>query len=156
VTAQDFAEGEKLRASVQYTIDTSIGKKRAQVQQNLDQQSFAAALEASADGLKLDNENRDLLYDAALNACVLRHCDKAEPSLRRYFDITDSTQRNRDKRLGAMQLLANRSAGKGRQNRRKLPRPVGFPARHRPAASSTIPSAWRFNPKSPALKRRIT
>lgn len=105
VTAQDFAEGEKLRASVQYTIDTSIGKKRTQVQQDLDQQRFAAALEASADGLKLDNENPDLLYYSALNACVLRHCDKAEPLLRRYLDITDSTQGSRDKRLAAMQLL---------------------------------------------------
>jgi hypothetical protein len=105
VTAQDFAEGEKLRASVQYTIDTSIGKKRAQVQEDLDHQRFAAALEASADGLKLDNENPDLLYYSALNACVLRHCDKAEPLLRRYLDITDSTQGSRDKRLAAMQLL---------------------------------------------------
>jgi hypothetical protein len=105
VTAQDFAEGEKLRASVQYTINTSIGKKRAQVQEDLDQQRFAAALEASADGLKLDNENPDLLYDAALNACILRHCDKAEPLLRRYLDITDSTQGSRDKRLAARQLL---------------------------------------------------
>jgi hypothetical protein len=113
VTAQDFAEGEKLRASVQYTIDTSIGKKRAQVQQDLDQQRFAAALEASADGLKLDNENPEMLYDAALNACVLRHCDKAEPLLRRYLDITDSTQGNRDKRLGAMQLLRESIGGAG-------------------------------------------
>jgi hypothetical protein len=105
VTAQDFAEGEKLRASVQYTIDTSLGKKRAQAQEDLGQQRFAAALEASADGLRLDNENPDLLYYASLNACVLRHCDKAEPLLRRYLDITDSTQGSRDKRLAAMQLL---------------------------------------------------
>ncbi len=111
VTAQDFAEGEKLRASVQYTIDTSIGKKRAQIQQDLDQQRFAAALEASADGLRLDNENPDLLYDAALNACILRHCDKAEPLLRRYLEITDSTQGARDKRLAAMQLLRESIGG---------------------------------------------
>jgi len=105
VTAQDFAEGEKLRASVQYTIDTSLGKQRAQAQEDLDQQRVAAALEASADGLKLDNENPDLLYYASLNACVLRHCDKAEPLLCRYLDLTDSTQGSRDKRLAAMQLL---------------------------------------------------
>ena len=127
VTAQDFAEGEKLRASVQYTIDTSIGKKRAQVQQDLDQQRFAAALEASADGLKLDNENPDMLYDAALNACVLRHCDKAEPLLRDYF--------------------ANQSESKRKQNRRKRLQPVGFRAPRSPAASFTIQSAWPFNPK---------
>jgi hypothetical protein len=105
VTAQDFAEGERLRAQVEYTINNSLEKKRTEVERNLDQQMFASALEASADGLKLDNENPDFLYYSAMNACVLRHCPEAEPLLRRYLDLTDSLQGKRDQRLAAMQLL---------------------------------------------------
>ncbi len=105
VTPQDFAEGERLRAQVEYTINNSLEKKRSEVENNLDQQMFASALEASADGLKLDNENPDFLYYSAMNACVLRHCPEAEPLLRRYLDLTDSLQGKRDQRLAAMQLL---------------------------------------------------
>jgi hypothetical protein len=105
VTPQDFAEGERLRASVEYTINASLEKKRTQVEGALDQQQFASALEASADGLKLDNENPDFLYYSAMNACVLRHCPEAEPLLRRYLDVTDSLEGNREQRLAAMQLL---------------------------------------------------
>jgi len=46
VTAEDFAEGEKLRASVQYTIDNSLSKKRTEVEGDLNQQHFATALES--------------------------------------------------------------------------------------------------------------
>jgi hypothetical protein len=105
VTPQDFAEGERLRASVEYTINTSLGKKRTEVESNLGQQLFTSALEAAADGLKLDNEDPDFLYYAAVNACVLRHCGEAEALLRRYLDLTDSLQGNREGRLAAMQLL---------------------------------------------------
>ncbi len=105
ITPQDFAEGERLRASVEYTINTSLDKKRTEVEGDLGQQLFASALEASADGLKLDNENPDFLYYSAVNACVLRHCPEAEPLLRRYLDLTDSLQGNREGRLAAMQLL---------------------------------------------------
>jgi hypothetical protein len=105
VTPQDFAEGERLRAQVEYTINNSLEKKRSEVEGAVDQQHFASALEASADGLKLDNENPDFLYYSAMNACVLRHCPEAEPLLRRYLDLTDSLQGKRDQRLAAMQLL---------------------------------------------------
>ena len=105
ITAQDFAEGEKLRASVQYTIDNSLTKKRTDIEGNLDQQRFTSALEASADGLKLDNENPEFLYFAAVNACVLRNCGTAGPMLRRYLEVTDSAQGNRERRLMARQLF---------------------------------------------------
>ncbi len=105
VTPEDFAEGEKLRASVQYTIDNSLSKKRTQVEGDLNQQRFATALESSAEGLKLDNENPEFLYFAAVNACVLRHCGTAEPMLRRFLEVTDSAQGSRERRLMAMQLL---------------------------------------------------
>ena len=111
VTAQDFSEGERLRASVHYTINNSLEKKRTRVESDLDQQLFASALEASTEGLKLDNENPDFLYYSALNACVLRHCDQAEPLLRRYLDLTDSAQANRQRRLSAMQLLGESIRG---------------------------------------------
>src|SRR5262249_22287535 len=51
------------------------------------------------------NENPDFLYFAAANSCVLRHCATAEPLLRRYLEVTDSAQSNRDQRLMAMQLM---------------------------------------------------
>ena len=105
VTPEDFAEGEKLRASVQYTIDNSLSKKRTEVEGDLNQQRFATALESSAEGLKLDNENPEFLYFAAINACVLRHCGTAEPMLRRFLEVTDSAQGSRERRLMAMQLL---------------------------------------------------
>jgi len=105
VTPQDFTDGEKLRAQVQYTIETSLAKKRSELEGDLDQQRFATALETSADALKLDNENSDFLYYAGLDACVLRHCDKGAPLLRRYLDLTDSTEANRQRRIAAVQLL---------------------------------------------------
>jgi hypothetical protein len=105
VTPQDFTDGEKLRAQVQYNIETSLAKKRSELDGDLDQQRFATALETSADALKLDNENSDFLYYAGLDACVLRHCDKGAPLLRRYLDLTDSTEANRQRRVAAVQLL---------------------------------------------------
>jgi len=105
VTPEDFTEGEKLRASVQYTIENSLTKKRSQIESDLDGQRFASALESSAEGLKLDNENPDFLYFAGVNACIMRHCGTAEPTLRRFLEVTDSTQGNRERRLMAMQLL---------------------------------------------------
>jgi hypothetical protein len=105
ISSQDFVEGEKLRASVQYTIQNSLSAERTKIESDLEQQRFAAALEWSADGLKLDNENPDFLYFAAVNSCVLRHCATAEPLLRRFLEVTDSSEGNREHRLTAMQLL---------------------------------------------------
>ncbi|MBZ5601647.1 MAG: hypothetical protein LAO79_05010, partial [Acidobacteriia bacterium] len=120
VTAQDFAEGEKLRASVQYTIESSLGKKRSEIENDLDQQRFATALESSAEGLKLDNENPEFLYFAAANSCVLRHCATAEPLLRRFLEVTDSAQGDREQRLMAMQLLqASAAAAEEKQEPKK-------------------------------------
>ena len=110
VTPEDFAEGEKLRAQVQYKIQTSLDKTRTELTSDLDQQRFTAALETSADGLKLDNENPDFLFFAGANACVLRHCDKAAPLLRRFLDLTDSTEANREKRTAAVQFLRDAEA----------------------------------------------
>jgi hypothetical protein len=124
VTPEDFAEGERLRASVEYTINTSLGKKRGEVEGDLGQQLFSSALEASADGLKLDNEDPDFLYYSALNACVLRHCPDAEPLLRRYLDVTDSVQGNREGRLEAMRLLRESVlAGAQEQDPKSRPAP---------------------------------
>ncbi len=123
VTPQDFTDGEKLRAQVQYTIETSLAKKRSELDADLDQQRFASALETSADGLKLDNENPDFLYYAGLDACVLRHCDKGAPLLRRYLDLTDSTEANRQRRVAAVQLL--------REAEQEPPDPAGDKPRDR-------------------------
>ena len=123
VTPQDFTDGEKLRAQVQYTIETTLAKKRSELDGDLDQQRFATALETSADALKLDNENADFLYYAGLDACVLRHCDKGAPLLRRYLDLTDSTEANRQRRVAAVQLL--------REAEQEPPDPAGDKARDR-------------------------
>src|SRR5690348_17503169 len=42
-------------------------------------QQFTAALESAANGLKLDNEEPAFLFQAGVNACLLRHCDDAAP-----------------------------------------------------------------------------
>ena len=123
VTPQDFTDGEKLRAQVQYNIETSLAKKRSELDGDLDQQRFATALETSADGLKLDNENADFLYFAGLDACVLRHSDKGAPLLRRYLDLTDSTEANRQRRVAAVQLL--------REAEQEQPDPAGDKPRDR-------------------------
>ena len=105
LTPQDFAEGEKLRASVQYKIETSRTETREQLKSSYDDQHFASALQSAANGLKLDNEDPAFLFHAGVNACVLRHCDDAAPFLHRFLDITDSAQGNRQQRLSALRLL---------------------------------------------------
>jgi hypothetical protein len=110
LTPQDFAEGEKLRASVQYKIDNSRTEERDQLKTLYSNQQFTAALQNAATGLKLDNEEPAFLFQAGVNACLLRHCDDAAPLLHRYLDLTDSTQSNREQRLTSMRLLREMTA----------------------------------------------
>jgi hypothetical protein len=112
LTPQDFAEGEKLRAGVQYKIDNSRAEGREQVQSLYSGQQFTAALQSAASGLKLDNEEPAFLFQAGVNACLLRHCDDAAPLLHRYLDLTDSTQSNREQRLTSMRLLREMATSK--------------------------------------------
>jgi hypothetical protein len=110
LTQEDFAEGEKLRAAVQYKLDASRQAERQQVKSQYSELHFASALQTAAGGLKLDNEEPEFLFQAGVNACVLRHCADAEPLLRRYLDLTDSTQANRAQRIAAMRLLRQATA----------------------------------------------
>jgi hypothetical protein len=105
VTQEDFAEGEKLRAAVQYKLENSRNEERTQVKSFHSDARFASALQSAASGLKLDNEEPEFLYQAGVNACILRHCSGAEPLLHRFLDLTDSTQGTREQRITAMRLL---------------------------------------------------
>ena len=105
ITPQDFAEGEKLRAGVQYKIDNSRTEARDQLKGLYSDQHFAGALQTAANGLKFDNEEPAFLFQAGVNACVLRHCEDAAPLLHRFLDLTDSTKSNREQRLTALRLL---------------------------------------------------
>ena len=105
LTQEDFAEGEKLRAKVQYKLENMRTEDRAQLNSLYSEQRFAAALESAANGLKLDNEEPEFLYQAGVSACLLRHCPDAAGLLRRYLDLTDSTRGARDRRIAAMRLL---------------------------------------------------
>jgi hypothetical protein len=126
ITPLDFADGEKLRASVLYSIQTSAERTRGELSKDMDQQRFATALESAADGLKLDNENPDFLFEAGVNACVLRHCDRAAPLLHRFLDLTDSADSDHNRRIAAVQLLreserATQDQAKGDARPQKAP-----------------------------------
>jgi hypothetical protein len=110
ITNQDFEQGETLRASVQYKIDTSRKDSLSKLGTLSTDQRFATALETAANGLKLDNEDTQFLFQAGVNACVLRNCDHATPLLRRFLDITDSSGTNREQRMAAMRLLRRAGA----------------------------------------------
>jgi|GEM_PF-1746854 len=110
ITPQDFAEGEKLRASVQYKIDNTRTDVQGQLKSLYSDQHFATALQASANGLKLDNEEPAFLFQAGVNASLLRHGDDAVPLLHRYLDLSDSTQSNREQRLTTLRLLRELSS----------------------------------------------
>ncbi len=105
VTTQDFDEEEKLRAGVQYKIDNARKESRATLAGLSTDQRFATALETAANGLKLDNEDPEFLFQTGMNACVLRHCDNSAALLRRFLDITDSSDGKREQRMAAMRLL---------------------------------------------------
>ena len=110
ITPQDFAEGEKLRATVQYKINNTRTDVQGQLKSLYSDQHFASALQASANGLKLDNEEPAFLFQAGVNASLLRHGDDAVPLLHRYLDLSDSTQSNREQRLTTLRLLRELSA----------------------------------------------
>jgi hypothetical protein len=110
LTQEDFGEGEKLRAKVQYQIETSRNEERGQLKSLYSEQRFASVLETAANGLKLDNEEPEFLYQAGVSACLLRHCADAAGLLHRYLDLTDSTQGVRDRRLSAIRLLSQAQA----------------------------------------------
>jgi hypothetical protein len=109
-TQEDFAEGEKLRAAVQYKLETSRNEERGKLTRDYLNLRFATALQTAASGLKLDNEEPEFLFQAGVNACILRHCTGAEPLLRRYLDLSDSTQGQREQRMIAMRLLRQATA----------------------------------------------
>jgi hypothetical protein len=110
LTPQDFAEGEKLRAGVQYKIETCRTETHDQLKSLANNQHFATALQSAAGGLKLDNEDPAFLFHAGVDACVLRHCEDGAPFLHRFLDLTDSVQGSREQRLSAMRLLREASA----------------------------------------------
>ena len=105
LTPQDFNEGEKLRASVQYNLQKERAKTDAQLTGAVDEQRYTAALETAASGLKVDNEASGFLFYAGANACILRNCEAATPLLRRFLDLTDATTGDRRRRLVAIRLL---------------------------------------------------
>jgi hypothetical protein len=127
VTPQDFAEGEKLRASVQYKIENTRTEARGQLKTLYNDQHFTSALQTAATGLKLDNEDSTFLFQAGVNASLLRHGDDAAPLLQRFLDLTDSTQANRGQRLSALRLLREVSAPNAQ--------PVAKPADNRTVVS---------------------
>jgi hypothetical protein len=110
LTPEDLAEGEKLRASVLYTISKERSKTVVEASTAFDQQRFSTALNSAADGLKIDNEAPQFLYQASVNTCILRNCDRAVPLLRRYLEVTDSTQADRRQRMMAIRLLGEADA----------------------------------------------
>jgi YD repeat-containing protein len=105
ITPQDFEQGEKLRASVQYKIENQRTQTRTQLKTLFDGKRFGMALQSAVDGLKVDNEEPAFLYQAAVNACVLYHCAEAAPLLRRFLTLTDSVSAAREQRVGAVRLL---------------------------------------------------
>ena len=109
-TAEDLAEGEKLRASVLYNIEKERAKTASQLTQASREQHFSAALGDAADGLKIDNESPEFLYQASVDTCILRNCERAAPLLRRYLEVTDSTQADRRQRMLALSLLREAEA----------------------------------------------
>jgi len=109
-TAQDLAEGEKLRASVLYSIDKERLKTSSDLSSAFEQQRFSTALGAAADGLKVDNESPQFLYQASVNTCILRNCARAVPLLHRYLEVTDSLQADRRQRIAAIRLLSEAEA----------------------------------------------
>lgn len=110
LTPEDLAEGEKLRASVLYSISKERTSTAQETSSAFDQQRFSAALNSAADGLKIDNESPQFLYQASVNTCILRNCDRAVPLLRRYLEVTDSTQADRRQRIMAIRLLGEADA----------------------------------------------
>jgi YD repeat-containing protein len=109
ITPQDFEQGEKLRASVQYKIENLRTQTRGQLKTAFEGQRFAMALQNAADGLKVDNEEASFLYQAGVNACVLRHCSEAAPLLRQFLTLADSVTASREQRVSAVRLLQRAS-----------------------------------------------
>lgn len=66
----------------------------------------------------MDNEEPDFLYQAGVNACVLRHCSEAAPLLRRFLELTDSTSGTREQRIAAIRLLHRMAVEKPKSGRR--------------------------------------
>ncbi len=106
INQRDFEEGEKLRSSVEYRIESERKARYERLGEQAANQQFASALDSASSGLKLDNEDALFLYHSGVQACVLRKCEQAAPLLRRFLDITDSTTGHREERIATMRLLA--------------------------------------------------
>ena len=152
-TAEDLAQGEKLRASVLYNIDKERAKTASQLTQAFQEQHFSAALGDAADGLKVDNESPDFLYQAGVDTCILRNCEQAAPLLRRYLEVTDSTQADRRQRMLALGLLreaeAPRQAGANPPPQKTMePRALSwFSGTPLPRGAFYDPMSLAFQPK---------
>lgn len=105
ITEADFQQGERLRAEVLYKIENLRKSTATEASAHTSSGMFATAFESAAGALKVDNEDPRFLYHAGLNACVLRNCVQAVPLLKRFLDVTDSTQGKREQRLAAVRLL---------------------------------------------------
>ena len=150
LTQEDFSEGEKLRAAVLYKLENSRTEERKQARSQYSELHFATALQTAATGLKLDNEEPEFLYQAGVNACILRHCDGAEPLLHRFLDLSDSTTGLRQQRITAMRLLRQSAQGATRPARAGVTSwfsgaPLESGALYDPASLAFMPKVARIS-----------
>ncbi len=101
------AAGYKLRNELLFQLTTTLKDLKSQVEKAWAGQSYSSTRKLALDGLRVKEDDPDLLYYAGVSSLVTRNPGDAMAFLKRYVEISDTVGTNREQRATAYRLLAS-------------------------------------------------
>ena len=110
---EERTQADKLRNQLLFDLNTSLKSLKGKVQAAWSEGNFGAAQQLSAQGLRMDANDADLLYYFGLSALFKRDTKQGRDFLARYLDVSDNLDANQEQRAQVGRLLANAGAPLG-------------------------------------------
>ena len=148
---EERTQAEKLRFQLQFNLDDELKSDRTKLQAAWSEGNFSLAQQLTAQGLKMNADDADLLYNAGMAALIKREPQQGRDYLTHYLEVSDTLDANQGQRAEVRRLLptitvasatAVPAAGQGDANWLSgeklpergvlLPDQPGLPAAHRP------------------------
>jgi capsule polysaccharide export protein KpsE/RkpR len=105
IPADQLSSAEQLRTSINYDLQKRVQALRERVSKAVEEHHFLNAMNASVEGLTLDADDVQFLYQAGANAAIMRKPGEAKRLLERYLKVSDSLAGDRTQRRIAMAVL---------------------------------------------------
>jgi hypothetical protein len=107
---EERAQADKLRNQLLFNLTNSLKSLKGKVQAAWSEGNFNAVRQLSAQGLRMDANDADMLYYAGLSALAKRDPKQGRDSLARYLDVSNTLDANAEQRAQVRRLLPNIAA----------------------------------------------